>query len=147
MKSEIKIQKAKIEDINEIYYLGKKTKELEFSKNMNFHDKSELREFINHKKDNIFLIAKFDKSIIGFLYAKIISKTWCMLDNLVVDEKFRNHGIAGLLLKELYKELKNKKINYVQILEEVHHKKTRKFWKDKGFKEEKLFIWADKEIK
>ncbi|MBS3074972.1 hypothetical protein J4429_00775 [Candidatus Pacearchaeota archaeon] len=39
------------------------------------------------------------------------------------------------------------KINYIQILEDLHNKKTRKFWKDKGFKEEKTFVWADKILK
>ena len=83
----------------------------------------------------------------GFLYAKIVSKTWCILDNLVVDKKYRKHGMGGLLVDELYKILKKDKIGYVQVLEEIYHKNTRKFWKDNGFKEEKLFVWADRVIK
>jgi len=114
---------------------------------MNFHDKIELKEFIKNKKDNVLLVSIFDKKIVGFLYAKIVSKTWCILDNLVVSEEFREQGIGSLLLDKFYKILKNKKINYVQILEDIHHKKTRKFWKEKGFKEERVFIWADKLIK
>lgn len=147
MTPEIKIRNAKISDISQVYLIGKGAKELEFSKKMNFHDKSELTEFILNKKDNIFLVAAKKEEIIGFLYAKIVSKTWCILDNLVVEKEYRDQGIGSLLLDEFYKNLKNKKISYIQILEDVHHKKTRKFWKDKGFKEEKVFIWADKVIK
>ena len=147
MSPNIKIIQAKKEDISQIYNLGKQTKELSFSKKMNFHDKIELKEFIHHPKDNILLVAKEKKEVVGFLYGKIVSSTWCILDNLVVNEKHRDNGIGSLLLHEFYLILKNKKISYVQILEEIHHKKTRNFWKKKGFKEEKVFIWADKVIK
>ena len=143
----IKIQRAKLADINAIYRLGKETKELEFSKKMNFHDKIELKEFILKEKDNILLVAEIDKKVVGFLYAKIVSKIWCLLDNLVVNKKFRNHGIGTFLLNNFYEILKKNKISYVQILEDIHQKKTRKFWKEKGFKEEKIFVWADRVIK
>ena len=144
---EIEIRRGKLKDISQIYNLGKKTKELEFSEKMNFHDKIELKEFVTEKRDNILLVCLTHKKIVGFLYAKIVSKEWCILDNLVIEENYRNNGIGSLLLEDLYQILKKKKLNYIQILEEIHHKKTREFWKKKGFKEEKKFIWADKIIK
>lgn len=143
----MKIRPAKKEDINQIYNLGKNTKELQFSKKMNFHDKIELQEFIKHPKDNILLISEEDSKLCGFLYAKIVSPTWCILDNLVVAEKCRNQGIGHELLNEFYKMLKKQKISYIQILEDIHQKKTRKFWQANGFKEEKVFVWADKILK
>lgn len=142
MKSKIIIRKARKEDINQIFKLGEQIPELKFSKK-HFHEKFELKQFTKGN-DNIFLIAEFNKEILGFIYAKILTKDWCMLDNLVVDEKYREHGIGTILLNELYKILKKQKVSYVQILEEIHHKNTRNFWKDKGFKEEKVFVWADK---
>ncbi len=146
MKLKTKIREAKLKDLNYIYSLGKEIKELKFCRKMNFHDKIELREFIKRPKDNILLVAVSEKRVIGFLYAKIISKTWCMLDNLAVDKDYRNKGIGTLLLKEFYKILKKKKIHYLQILEDIHRKKTREFWKKNGFKEEKVFLWADKTL-
>lgn len=140
------IRRARSSDINEIYSIGKRTIELNFSKKMNFHDKIELREFIKRPRDNLLIIAEIDNDTIGFLYAKIVSRTWCILDNLVVKPEFRKLGTGHLLLEELYKILKNNKITYIQILEDINNKKTRKFWKDNGFKEEKVFIWADKRI-
>jgi GNAT superfamily N-acetyltransferase len=104
-------------------------------------------EFVKKPKYNILLVAESCEEIIGFLYAKIVSKTWCILDNLVVDKKYREEGIGNLLVEDLYKILKSKKINYVQILEDIHHKKTREFWKKKWFKEEKIFVWADKVLR
>lgn len=143
----IRVRHAKLSDIDMIYALGRKTEELNFSPNMRFHDKIELKEFVKKPKDNILLAADCDGKIAGFLYAKIVSRTWCILDNLAVEKEFRGHGIGNSLLHEFYTILKKRKVHYVQVLEEIHHKKTRKFWHDRGFKEEKIFVWADKMIK
>ena len=158
----MKIRNAKPKDATEIYKLGKEIHELAFSKKFPFHELSEIKEFIKNKEQNIFLVAeeemknqekknqekKKEVKIIGFLYAKILSHHaggWCMLDNIAILKKYRKHGIGSLLLQELYKNLKQRKIHYVQILE-AHRKSTRKFWKQKGFKETKTFIWAEKII-
>lgn len=143
----IKIRLANKKDIPEVYKLGKILSELSFSNKFPFHERTELKEFVKNRKENIFLVAEDNKKVIGFVFAKILahgSGGWCMLDNLAVDNKFRNHGVGSLLLNEIYRVIKERKIYYVQILEEIHHKRTRKFWRDKGFKEERVFIWADK---
>jgi N-acetylglutamate synthase-like GNAT family acetyltransferase len=149
-KINFSVRKAKASDVNEIYSLGLKTGELEFSTEFPFHEKAELKEFISHPSENILLVAIVEKKLVGFLYAKILSRRgdgWCMLDNIAVLKKYRDHGIGLSILNELYRELKKKRIFYVQILEEVHHKKTREFWKHRGFKEKKIFVWAEEMIK
>lgn len=145
-----RITKAKISEAAEIYRLGKKIHELDFSRKYPFHELSEIKEFIIHPKENIFLVAKANGEIIGFIFARILSHHaggWCMLDNLGVEPKFRHEGIGETLLKGLYKEIKKRKVWYVQILESARHKKTRSFWKKMGYKETKMFIWAEKRIR
>lgn len=145
----ISIVKAKIGKAGEVYHLGRRIHELDFSRKMPFHQLSEIKEFIKHPKENIFFTAQANGKIIGFVYAKILSHHaggWCMLDNLGVTEEYRGQGIGEMLLKELYKEIKKRKVWYVQILEEAHHKKTRAFWKKMGYKETKMFIWAEKKV-
>jgi ribosomal protein S18 acetylase RimI-like enzyme len=146
---EFVVRKAKLSDVPEIYNLGLKTEELEFSSEFPFHEKSELKKFISKHKENILLVAIVKKMIVGFIYSKILSRRgdgWCMLDNIAVLKKYRDHGIGTSLLDETCKELKKRKIYYVQLLEEMHHKKTRKFWKHRGFKEKKIFVWAEEMI-
>ena len=41
-----------------------------------------------------------------------------MLDNLAVEKHYRLNGIGDALLRSLYKELRKRKVWYVQILEE-----------------------------
>ena len=149
MKQGVHVRFAEKKDILKIYQLGKSTSELSFSKKFPFHERGELREFIGNKKENIFLVAEHGEVIVGFIFAKIIaygSGGWCMLDNLAVDKRFRNQGIGSLLLDETYKQTRKKGVNYVQVLVEESHRNTRKFWKSKGFKETKTFIWAERTI-
>jgi len=144
------VRHAKLSDINSIYALGSKFDDsLKASRrrNMHFHEKKEFKEFIKSPKCNILLVACIKKKVVGFLYAKILSYDWCLLDDVAVEANYQHEGIGSELLKEFYKILKQRKIDYVQILEEIHHKQTRKFWKDKGFKEEKTFVWADRMLK
>jgi GNAT superfamily N-acetyltransferase len=142
----VTIRRGKAKDVKNIFALGSKVEELKFSKKSNFHEVDEILEWTKHPKEDIILVAEVDGKLAGFLYAKIINCHWCMLDDEAVKKEFRGKGIGTLLLNELYKTLKKQKIDYVQVLEEIHHKKTRKFWKEKGFKERKVFIWAEKTI-
>jgi ribosomal protein S18 acetylase RimI-like enzyme len=144
------VRKAKLSDVNQIYELGLRTEELEFSSEFPFHERSELSEFISRPRENVLFVALMNKKVVGFIYSKILSRRgdgWCMLDNIAVLKKFRKHGIGTRLLEETYNELKKRKVYYVQLLEELHHKKTRKFWKNRGFKEKKIFVWAEEIIK
>jgi len=148
--SAIKIRKSTFSDSTSIYHLGKKIHELDFSRKYPFHELSEIKEFLSRPKENILFVAKENDKIVGFVFAKILSHHaggWCMLDNLAVEKHHRHKHIATQLLKELYTELKKRKLWYVQILEEIHHKKTRAFWKREGYKETKNFLWAEKVIR
>jgi N-acetylglutamate synthase-like GNAT family acetyltransferase len=139
----MKIRRGKIKDVEEVFSIGERISELKFSRKA-FHDKDEIEEWVKKPKDNLLLVSEVDGKIAGFIYAKIIDRHWCLLDNLAVLDKYRAHGMGTKLVEELYKILRKNKIDYIQILEEIHHKRTRKFWRDKGFREEKVFIWADK---
>jgi len=142
----VKIRRANKNDLNKIYFLGINIKEFIVSKRRKFYEKNELKEWVKKSQDNIFLIVEYDKQIIGFLYAKLISNYWCMLDNIGIIDEFRSKGIGSMLLKKLYQILDKKRVCYLQALVGIEYKKTRKFWKKKGFKEGKKFIWVDKNL-
>ena len=147
IRENVKILQAGKEDIDDILRLGKKFEDaLKASrlKRAHFHEKEEFLDFIKNPGENVFLVAKVDKKLAGFIYARILSEDWCMIDNLAVEKEYQKRGIGTMLIEELYKILQKRKISYIQILEEIHHKQTRKFWHDKGFREEKVFVWADK---
>ncbi len=146
-KEKVKILPAKKEDVDSVLKLGRKFEDaLKASKlkRAHFHEKEEFLNFIKNPRENVFFVAKVDKKLAGFIYARILTNDWCMIDNLAVEKEYQKHGVGSMLLEELYKTLQKRKISYIQILEEIHHKNTRKFWHRKGFREEKVFVWADK---
>jgi len=148
IKMEYILRRGKLADVNQIYSLGAKTQELRFSQVTKFfHLKDEIEEWIKKPNDNILLVAAKDKKVVGFIYAKIIGKHWCMIDNLVVAPEHRGEHIGTVLLEELLKILRQKKIDYVQTLEQIKNKKGRKFWKKKGFHEGYVFVWANKKLR
>ncbi len=147
--TEFKIIRAADRDSRPIYLLGKRVHELDFSSKYPFHGLSEIREFIRKPSENVLLVAKKDGQTVGFVYAKILSHHaggWCMLDNLAVERKHRNQGIARGLLRALYANIRKRKVHYVQILEDERSRKTRKFWKKQGYRETKTYIWAEKMV-
>ena len=143
----IKLRRAKRKDVNAVFSLGKKTPELNFQKNIHFHEKSELLEWVKHSKDNVFIVAECEKKIVGFLYAKIVSHDWCILDNIAVLPSFRGNGVGRLLLNYFYNVMKQNKVTYVGLLVEPRHKKAISFWEKNNFKRGKNFIWYGKKIK
>ena len=111
-----------------------------------FYDLEEIEEWVEKQKSNILIVAEENGFVIGFLYAKIVSSQWCMLESLGVDKAYRGKGIGTRLVDHLYGVLKERKIDYVQALVGEEHPISREFWKRKGFKEGKKFIWIEKDI-
>ena len=142
-KAEIKIRKLKRSDVNHVYNVSHRIKEFTVSDRIHFYEKKEMVEWIG-KKDSVFLVAEVEKRIVWFIFCKIISKEWAMLDSLEVDQEFRSQGIGTKLVNALFDELNQKHITFVQAFVGKNYKKSRKFWKECGFIEGKEFIWVDK---
>ncbi|MBN1793015.1 GNAT family N-acetyltransferase [Candidatus Woesearchaeota archaeon] len=137
------VRRARPRDLEGIYNIVKGTREFEASKNTRFFKKQELKEWISDRKSSIVLVSEEGK-INGFLFAKIISRNWCMLDSIAVSPDHRGKGCATRLLDKLYKELKAKKCDYIQALVLAGNKQTRGFWRKKGYSEGNKFVWIEK---
>ena len=142
----VKIKRASLNNLEQIYALVTSLPVFSASDETRFFDKKELKEWIIRKRDSIVLIAELNDLIVGFLFAKLVSSEWCMLDSIGVNPKFRKQGIANKLLEQLYQLLKKRNVTYIQGLVEVNQKSTREFWKKRGFKEGNKFVWIEKRL-
>ena len=141
----IRIRKLKREDINTIRQFGKKFDEYMITDTDLFYAEDEMREWIG-KKDNVFLVAEHDKNIVGFIFCKMISHRWALLDTIYVDPVHRGKGVGTHLFNALHDELKNRKVHYIQTTARLDNRKSRKFWDKHGFNKGKKFMWLDKTI-
>ena len=142
----IKIRIGAFKDVNEVFKIGEQTKELRFSRKMHFHEKREIKTWIKDKK-SILLVAESNKQVIGFLYAILIDKDWCMLDNVSVKKEFRNNGVGTLLIETFNRQMKKMKVTYISALVDRNYKEPHDFWKKQGFQEGTTYIWYGKDIK
>jgi len=146
MSSDIKIRRAKKEDISKILALGRKTKEFSAGGKTRFYGKKEVSEFIRNPKNNLLLVALQENKLIGFIYAKIITSEWCLFESMAIIKNFRKKGIATLLFDELHSIIKNRGIEIIEAYISPTNKNIRRFCKKFGFKEIKNFILVEKEV-
>jgi ribosomal protein S18 acetylase RimI-like enzyme len=148
MKQNLKIiiRNPKKNELEKIYRLGCSLKEFTVSDEVRYYRREEVKEFVGKNKDNIFLVAVMGDQIIGSLFAKIISRHWCMMDSICVKENYQRKGIGNQLLEKLYAVLKKKNIHYVQAIVEQKNSKARNYYKKMGFEEGREFVWVEKFI-
>jgi len=100
------IEKAKIEDLNEILEL-QKLAFLEEAQIYNHYHLVPLKQTIENIREEfrekIFLTARENNKLIGSVRAKILDDNSCSIGRLIVHPDFQNQGIGTLLMKEIEK--------------------------------------------
>jgi ribosomal protein S18 acetylase RimI-like enzyme len=135
----------------EMASLFKKTPDLkQFAKTQLINPKtysvSDVKEWISgmHGKsdeslDNMWYVAEFEGTVIGFIYGEIIqSKTSIVnrtghLDALYIAKSYRKNGYATKLINEIMQWFKLKKIKYIDISVDFPNKKVQNLYEKLGF--------------
>ncbi len=99
-----------------------------------------------------FLVAEFDKRIVGFVYgresnppAEVLdkwkSKKAASVETLAVDEDCRRHGIATSLLTAIFSEFKRNEVDLVTLSVPAAEIAARKMYGKLGFELRAEFLW------
>ena len=100
-----------------------------------------LRKIFSHP-DTIVLVAHADQKIVGwihlFINLRIESDTFAEIGGLVVDEKYRSHGIGKLLTQEAEKRAKERGLKKLRVRSNVIREYAHRFYLNLGYKEEKI---------
>lgn len=148
----IKVRKAKIEDLTKIKKIDDFGKQLN-SYSILDHIKTNLKlkkgvmgyheRFIRGKK-KWALVAEDNGKIVGFILFLIKKRAYywkinklAYLDLLIRDKNYRKKGAGRLLVKEMYKILKNEDVEYVQLSTHPQNP-AQKFWENLGFRTHRL---------
>jgi len=144
------IRKANIEDYEKINNLFWQSDYFHYNNEPYIYEKTNdgcrTREYIEtllNDKTNIFIVLEKEKEIIGFLIAYEETKghlpfhkkrKYIVLDNIVIDENYRNNGYGEKLLNYIIEYAKNG--NYNDILLNVYkfNENAIKLYEKKGFK-------------
>jgi N-acetylglutamate synthase-like GNAT family acetyltransferase len=147
----MKIRKATLQDLDQIYKLGKNAPELKVSNKTEFSSVTELENAINWLS-GVFLIAEQGSEIIGFLYANTtdfevpLLATACLV-YIVIKPEFRQQKIGQQLYDECEKILKARNIKTIYCWANLEgNGEIINFMQKNGFETGHKYIWMDKEL-
>jgi N-acetylglutamate synthase-like GNAT family acetyltransferase len=88
-----------------------------------------------------FLVAEKDGFIVGTLFLQITpnlshdARPWAVLENLVVDRRYRGHGYGRLLIEHALSTCREAGCYKVQLLSSNKRKGAHQFYRSLGFEE------------
>lgn len=138
------VRHAAEKDAEKIYRLGMTTRDFAVSRHIKFYQKDEIAEWIRNKENNILIVAEVNSRIVGFVYCKIMSHHWAMVDNFYVLPKFRKEGVGTSVEEVLLAELRRRNVRYITLLVKPENKIMRRFLRKRGFGEQGQYVWVDK---
>ena len=144
------IKKANIEDYDKINKLYWQSDCFHYNNEPYIYEKTEegcrTKEYIEsllNEEKNILIALETEKEIIGFLYAYEETKghlpfhkkrKYIVIDNIVIDEKYRSNGYGEKLLNYIIEYAKNEKYNDIVLNVYGFNKNAIKLYEKKGFK-------------
>jgi ribosomal protein S18 acetylase RimI-like enzyme len=133
-------------DIDQLLSLGQSERGCTVSEQIRFYERTELVEWAARPEDNLLLVAKAKEpkeTITGFLFCKVISHHWALLDNFVVKSEFRKQGVGSAMLRALSDRLRGRGIEYLSTLVDVNDSELLEVLWRRGFQQQKQYIWFD----
>lgn len=90
-----------------------------------------------------YLVARTGQRVAGFMSLRIITSLWAQgnylyIEELVVDEKFRNLKIGSSLLAEALKFAGDNQCKHIEVTSALHRLDAHRFYENGGF-EKKAF--------
>lgn len=131
---DVEVKNITKNDVPQIVKLGLATKELHLEDNAPaYYSEGDLKRFIGSKND-IYLVAKFENKIAGYLLATFnpFLKEAYLID-VVVKSEYRKKGVATSLMKEAFLLLNKRKCNWIWALVKENNERMFKVLKKKGF--------------
>ncbi|MEG0872599.1 MAG: GNAT family N-acetyltransferase [Clostridia bacterium] len=102
------IRKAKFEDIDNIWNLGKNINEFETSEDIVLFWAKDILENCIDKKDVMILVIEIKEKIVGFMIANINgSLKKAEIENQYIISEYRHNGYGKALLTQMIEDLSN----------------------------------------
>ncbi len=91
-----------------------------------------------------FLVAEQDGFIVGTLFLHIVpnfshdARPWAILENIVVDSRYRRQGIGRLLIEQALEVCRRADCCRVQLLSHKKRREAHQFYRSLGFEDSAL---------
>jgi|GEM_PF-2552670 len=142
-ENKIVIQVATESDLPACAELMKGEKTLEYAPGI-CQTLPEFRE--NFQAGGLFLVAKHEGRIIGFINGYITIAKLAFLDNVSVSEQFRGLGIGSMLIKGFEEAIKKQDANMLWLITDPSSDKNAQFYQKNGYQKGHNFTLYIKDL-
>jgi ribosomal protein S18 acetylase RimI-like enzyme len=139
----IVVRDATPADIPALLAMGHGDNTFMVSERIRFYEKAELEEWIASPANNILLVADSSESIAGFLFCKVMSYHWAMLDNFYIRPEFRGRQYDMPMMRELLDRLHLRGLSYLTTLTAIDHPALARYLKRFGFRTATIYQWNE----
>ena len=139
----IVVRGASPDDIPALLAMGHGDSAFSVSDRIRFYEKAELEEWIASPHDNILLVAESLEGIAGFLFCKVMSCHWAMLDNFYVRPEFRGHQYDVVMMQNLLNRLHKQEVSYLTTLTSLNQPALPRYLKRYGFQMATTYQWNE----
>lgn len=143
---DFKIRKMTIKDVDVVYQIGVKTRELFAHVGDGWYSRASLKKWAANKNAQA-LVAEKDGKILGFILATHTPSGGGYLEEMAVRRGWRGKGIGSKLFDTCLKRFKKKGVKSFYGLVQEKNKKMVEFLEKRSFNKGYKFYWMDKEEK
>lgn len=119
--------------------------EKNFHSDIHKHEKG-LSLLLSRWEDAVVLVAEYNQKVVGMVTAQVLISTVegdkvALLEDLVVDEKFRKLGIGKMLIDAMEETIAKKGLKRMQLLADIQNLPAHKFYNKYGWNETPMKCW------
>jgi ribosomal protein S18 acetylase RimI-like enzyme len=142
-KKPVTVRFADPAEAEAICQIGTADPSFEVSPLIRFYERSEVEEWARDRQNNLMLVAEAGDQLVGFLFCKIMSQHWAMLDNFYVRPPYRHPSIPVALSEFLTGELERRGISYLTCLVREDHVALARLLEARGFAPTHKYTWFE----
>lgn len=137
------VRQAVPADVEVVYSLGQGDPAFAVSERISFYERTELTEWIGAPENNILLVAEVEGQVGGFLFCKVMSHHWAMLDNFYVAPPWRGRQCGRELLRGLAERLRKRHTVYLSALVRQEDSWVSRYLEELGFAKSRAYVWHE----
>jgi GNAT superfamily N-acetyltransferase len=137
------VRDAALDDVRAIMSIGRSTSKFTVSAAIPFYEDYELMEWITDPTHNIVMVLTVSAAVEGFLFCKLMSSHWALLDNLYICRTVANQGGGRELFDALLSRLRQLGRSYLTILTRSDRAALTRLCVRNGFTRRDDYVWMD----
>jgi GNAT superfamily N-acetyltransferase len=128
--------------VREFFATFQDARELRVNEKISFYEPCEVLFWVKKKKENLLYAVRYGGRFAGFVFAKIMSPHWALIDTFYVKPDMRKFGIGRFMQEKIDCLIAREGIKYVSRV--TKSESMKKFLAKTGYHQRDEYTWFDK---